>query len=82
MEIIDELEPVSRGVYCGSMGYISSNDNMDLNIAIRTVTASNSNLHIWGGGGITNDSDPNAEYNESITKVKILMDALESAKTS
>ena len=55
---------------------------MDLNIAIRTVTASNSKLHIWGGGGITNDSDPNAEYNESITKVKILMDALESAKTS
>ena len=82
MEIIDELEPVRRGVYCGSMGYISSNDNMDLNIAIRTVTASNSKLHIWGGGGITNDSDPNAEYNESITKVKILMDALESAKTS
>lgn len=77
MEIIEELEPVRRSVYCGSIGYISACGNMDTNIAIRTLICDKSNIHCWGGGGIVADSDAASEYEESIAKVKVLMDALE-----
>ena len=70
--IIDKDSKISEDVEIGPYCVIGS----------EVEIASNSKLHIWGGGGITNDSNPTAEYNESITKVKILMDALESAKTS
>ena len=78
MEIIEELEPIRRSLYCGSCGYLSSNKNTDLNIAIRTVLASNSSLHCWGGGGITNDSKPSDEYAESLAKITVLLNTLEN----
>jgi len=78
MEIIEQLEPLKRSVYCGSIGYISSNGRMDTNIAIRTVIASNQSMHCWGGGGIVADSMPSEELAESINKISIIMTTLES----
>ena len=78
MEIIEELEPVKRSVYCGSIGYISATGRMDTNIAIRTVVADGTTLHCWGGGGIVADSQADSEYQESINKIQLLMDTLES----
>jgi para-aminobenzoate synthetase component I len=77
MEIIEALELTRRSVYCGSIGYISSCGNMDTNIAIRTLVCDDNNIHCWGGGGITADSIVEQEYQESIAKVKVLMDSLE-----
>ena len=77
MEIIEELEPVKRSVYCGSLGYISANGVMDTNIAIRTLVADNSTLHCWGGGGIVADSEADNEYDESLDKIRLLLDTLE-----
>ncbi|MGO0307182.1 aminodeoxychorismate synthase component I [Endozoicomonas acroporae] len=77
MEIIRELEPVARTVYCGSIGYISCDGNMDTSITIRTILAKDGELHCWGGGAIVADSDCESEYQESITKVKNLMNTLE-----
>jgi para-aminobenzoate synthetase component 1 len=74
MQIIDELEPNNRSVYCGSIGYISFDEKVDLNISIRTMLAVDNNLYFWGGGGIVTDSDIKSEYNESIAKVKPLLD--------
>ncbi len=76
MEIIAELEPVARALYCGSIFYISTQGRMDSNIAIRTLIADGSRIHCWGGGGIVADSDPEAEYQESLIKVQLLMKAL------
>jgi para-aminobenzoate synthetase component 1 len=78
MEIIEELEPVKRSVYCGSIGYISANNRMDTNIAIRTLIADGDQLHCWGGGGIVADSQEDLEYEESIDKIKALLEALET----
>ena len=78
MEIIDELEPVRRSVYCGSLGYIGADGQMDTSIAIRSLVCSQGQIHCWGGGGITADSDVEREYQESITKVQLLMDTLET----
>ncbi|MFO1387754.1 aminodeoxychorismate synthase component I [Cellvibrio sp.] len=78
MEIIEELEPVRRSVYCGSIGYISACGNMDTNIAIRTLICDQQKIHCWGGGGIVADSDADNEYQESIAKVKVLLDTLEN----
>ena len=77
MEIIEQLEPVRRSVYCGSIGYISANQNMDSNIAIRTIIADGDTLHCWGGGGIVADSEESQEYQESIDKIKALLKAVE-----
>lgn len=78
MEIIRELEPVARSVYCGSIGYISTDGTMDTSIAIRTILAKDGQLHCWGGGAIVADSNWESEYQESVTKVSNLMSALES----
>ena len=77
MEIIEELEPVRRSVYCGSIGYISANHRMDTNIAIRTIIADGNQLHCWGGGGIVADSQEEREYQESVDKISALLRALE-----
>ena len=74
MEIIEELEPDNRSIYCGSIGYIGFDQKTDLNISIRSMLAVNNKLYFWGGGGIVNDSDVRSEYNESIAKVKPLLD--------
>jgi para-aminobenzoate synthetase component 1 len=78
MEIIEELEPVRRSLYCGSLGYISACGNMDTSIAIRTLIRDKNQIHCWGGGGIVADSEPDREYMETIAKVKVLLDTLET----
>lgn len=64
MEIIEELEPNRRGVYCGSVGYIGFDGNMDTNITIRTLVYSNNLLRFWAGGGIVADSEVESEHQE------------------
>ena len=80
MEIIDELEPVSRHVYTGSLGYLGFNDTMDLSIAIRTATVAGGRLSFSVGGGIVYDSQPALEFQETLHKGKTLMDALGAAR--
>lgn len=77
MEIIEELEPTRRSLYCGSLGYISVDGQMDTSIAIRTLVCDGDKIHCWGGGGIIADSESDKEYQESIAKVKVLMETLE-----
>ena len=76
MQIIEELEPVRRSLYCGSIGYIGCEGQMDLNIAIRSLVHQNDRMYCWGGGGIVADSEGEAEYQESLTKVRVLMESL------
>ena len=76
MQIINELEMNNRSIYCGSIGYISTNYKSDFNIAIRTVLSVDSDLYFWGGGGITFDSDAESEYAETIDKIKPLLNSL------
>lgn len=80
MEIIAELEPVGRALYCGSIFYLSANGRMGSNIAIRTLLADRGELHCWGGGGIVADSSADAEYRESRLKVELLMTGLQDPK--
>ena len=68
MEIIDELEPEKRGVYGGGVGYFSSGGDMDICIALRTAVVKESQLYIQAGGGVVYDSDPEAEYMETVHK--------------
>ncbi|MES9991311.1 MAG: aminodeoxychorismate synthase component I [Candidatus Thiodiazotropha sp.] len=77
MEIIEELEPHRRGLYCGSIGYIGFNGDMDSNIAIRTLVHSEGIIRLWAGGGIVADSDPEAEYRETYHKASALLDLLQ-----
>jgi para-aminobenzoate synthetase component 1 len=75
MEIIAGIEQAPRGVYCGSIGYIGFNGRSDLNIAIRTAQFAAGRALVQGGGGITARSDPAAEYDESLTKIRRVMEA-------
>ena len=68
MEIIDELEPEKRGIYGGGVGYFSSGGDMDICIALRTAIVKDQNLYIQAGGGVVYDSDPEAEYMETVHK--------------
>ena len=81
MEIIDELEPVKRHVYTGSIGYLSFHGTMDLSIAIRTATITENRLFFSVGGGIVYDSDPEKEYQETLDKGKTLMETLMAASS-
>lgn len=76
MEIIDELEPTRRSVYCGSMGYFSFNGDLDLNICIRTFLVKGSRVYFQLGGAVVYDSDPEAEYQETLDKGRALFNAL------
>ena len=76
MEIIDELEPVKRGIYGGAVGYIGWNGNMDTAIAIRTAVIKDGQLHLQAGGGIVADSDPAAEWEETLNKRRALFRAV------
>ncbi len=73
MEIIEELEPNRRNVYCGSIGYIGFDGNMDTNIAIRTIVHHNDKLYCWAGGGIVHDSTVKSEYQESFDKADAML---------
>ena len=76
MEIIEELEPNRRSVYCGSIGYISACGNMDTSITIRTLICKNNKVHCWAGGGLVADSDANSEYQETFDKVNKILPVL------
>ena len=76
MEIITELEPSERGVYCGSIGYWSVTGAFDSSIAIRTVVALGGRVYFSAGGGIVADSDPEQEYRETLDKARGMIDAL------
>lgn len=77
MEIIDELEPVARGPYTGSIGYVSFTGDMDLNIVIRTFVIKDGMAYVQAGAGIVADSDPEREYHETLHKAKALIKTLE-----
>ena len=79
MEIIDELEPTKRSVYTGSIGYLSFNGDMDINIVIRTFLIKEGKAYFQVGGGIIYDSDSEAEYMETLDKAKALIQALQLA---
>ncbi|MCC2637307.1 MAG: aminodeoxychorismate synthase [Moraxellaceae bacterium] len=78
MEIIAELEDTPRSVYCGSIGFIGTDGEVELNIAIRTLLRTGNEIYAWAGGGIVADSECEAEYEECFHKIGALMRALES----
>ncbi len=77
MQIIEELEPCRRSVYCGSIGYLDDRGHADFNIAIRTFIADGKQLHLWGGGGLVADSVAEEEYTETLHKVAKLIRVLQ-----
>lgn len=73
MEIIEELEPNRRGIYCGAIGWLGFNGDMDTNIAIRTMVSSDHSLRFWAGGGLVADSRPDDEYQECLDKASAML---------
>ena len=82
MEIIDELEPVKRGIYGGAIGYLAWNGNMDTAIAIRTAIVKDGTLYIQAGGGVVADSVPRLEWKESMNKGRAIFRAARLAESS
>jgi anthranilate synthase component 1 len=80
MQIIDELEPTRRGPYAGAVGYFGFSGNMDTCITIRTLVIKDNTAYIQAGGGVVADSDPAAEYQETVNKAKAMMRAVEMAE--
>jgi len=80
MEIIDELEPVKRGIYAGAVGYIGFDGNMDVAIALRTGVVKDGKLYAQAGGGVVADSEPEAEWQETQNKARALLRAAEIAE--
>jgi len=81
MEIIDELEPVKRGIYAGAVGYLGFHGDMDVAIAIRTAVLKDKQLHVQAGAGIVADSNPEAEWQETQSKARAVLRAAEMAET-
>lgn len=81
VEILSSLEPVKRGPYCGAIGWVNANGDADFAVGIRTLMQSGNRIRIHGGGGIVADSDPEAEYYESLIKIAPLIEIL-SAQTN
>jgi len=79
MQIIEELEPHRRGVYCGAIGYIGFDGNIDLNIAIRTMVLSRGEIRFWAGGGIVADSKLDEEYQETFDKASAMLKVLQQS---
>ena len=79
MEIIDELEPSRRGPYGGAVGYFSYTGNMDFCITIRTMVIQDGRIYIQAGAGIVADSNPEAEYQETVNKAMGMMQAIDMA---
>ena len=82
MQIIEELEPHRRGVYCGAIGYVGFDGNMDLNIAIRTLVNSHGTIRFWAGGGIVADSGLEEEYQETFDKAAAMLKLLQQSAAS
>lgn len=78
MEIIEELEPQRRGLYCGSIGYIGFDGQMDTNITIRTLVYNQGEVRCWAGGGIVHDSKMEAEYQETFDKAAAMLRLLQT----
>jgi para-aminobenzoate synthetase component 1 len=76
MQIIEQLEPDHRGIYCGAIGYAGFDGNMDSNIVIRTLVYSNNEILCWAGGGIVADSDMAAEFQETLDKASAMLELL------
>ncbi len=76
MEVIEELEPHRRGVYCGAIGYLATNGRLDTNIAIRTLVHRHDTMHFWAGGGIVADSELDAEFDEILYKAQAMLSLL------
>jgi len=76
MQIIEELEPQRRGVYCGAIGYVGYDGNLELNIAIRTLVQHGDSIYAWAGGGVVADSEVESEYQESLDKAAALLEVL------
>jgi para-aminobenzoate synthetase component 1 len=76
MEIIREIEPHQRGVYCGSIFYLGAGGKMDSNITIRSFVCADNTITGWAGGGIVADSDVDEEFVETETKIGKLLQAL------
>ncbi len=81
MQIIDEVEPTKRGPYAGAVGYIDFTGNMDTCIALRTLVIQGQTAYIQAGGGVVYDSEPGAEYEETVNKARGLLKAIEIAET-
>jgi anthranilate synthase component 1 len=81
MQIIDELEPVKRGIYSGAVGYLGFNGDMDVAIAIRTAVLKDGRLHAQAAAGIVADSDPRSEWLETQHKARALLKAAELASS-
>ena len=79
MEIIDELEPVKRGIYGGAVGYLGWDGNMDTAIAIRTAVIKDGQLHVQAGAGVVADSVPHSEWVETMNKARAMMNAAAEA---
>jgi len=79
MQIIDELEPVKRGVYSGAVGYFGFNGDMDVAIAIRTAVVKSGTLHVQAAAGVVADSDPKSEWQETLHKTRAILRAAEVA---
>jgi anthranilate synthase component 1 len=77
MQIIDEIEPQRRGPYAGAVGYFDFNGNMDTCIALRTLVVQNGVAYIQAGAGIVADSDPTSEYQETLSKARGMLKAIE-----
>lgn len=80
MEIIEELEPNRRGIYTGSLGYLSFSGSMDFNILIRTILKKKDRLYFGVGGGIVADSKPEEEYAETLVKARAMMEAIKKRR--
>jgi anthranilate synthase component 1 len=79
MQIIDELETEKRGVYGGGVGYFAAGGDMDICIALRTGVVKDGTLYVQAGGGVVYDSDPAAEYQETVSKSQALVQAARDA---
>jgi anthranilate synthase component 1 len=80
MQIIEELEPARRGIYGGAVGYVSFTGNVDMAIAIRTLVTRGEKVYLQAGAGIVADSDPDAEYEETVNKARAVVRALAMAR--
>jgi len=82
MQIVEELEPHRRGIYCGAIGYIGFDGGMDANIAIRTLVYSQGAIRFWAGGGIVADSQLEEEYQETFDKAAAMLKLLQQSAAS
>ena len=76
MKIIDAMEPVKRGVYSGAIGYFDHSGTMDLSIVIRSIVCKDGKATFGVGGAVVADSDPEAEYQETLDKARALIEAI------